>query len=331
MLESNVFAELSPLLLSLYRGARELPRLAFEEFALGQIKPMLGFNSAIWAQGQTDGKTVQVSWAYQHAIDPESIKVWQQLNARDKLIPLTVNSPGKTVRSHTSSLFPERADTEIRDYAARFGCEQVLIMSVPDGDVESVRWLAVYRDDPDALYSDTERMICDAVMPHLMEALSINRLATHQQPDDPPPTEPKRLPLAVCDSTGRIRYAQDRFVSLLQLEWSEADETWLPTPLCDAISSRNDAVFVGRQTICRIRRRADMLLVEIRRHTPIDRLPPQRARIAWMYAIGYTHKHVAKALGLSPSTVRNQLAAAYRDLDIGTRAQLMAMASAAPG
>ena len=218
----------------------------------------------------------------------------------------------------------------IREYAARFGCEQVLIMSVPDGDAESVRWLAVYRDDPDALYSDTERMLCDAVMPHLMEALSINRLATHQQPDEPPPPEPKRIPMAVCDSTGRIRFAQDLFVRLLQLEWSEADETWLPSPLLDTIIARKDAVFIGRQTICRIRRRADMLLVEIAPH-PIDRLPPQRARIAWMYAIGYTHKHVAKALGLSPSTVRNQLAAAYRDLDIGTRAQLMAMASRRSG
>jgi hypothetical protein len=133
-----------------------------------------------------------VTWAHAHAVDPESVSAWQQINARDKLIPLTIDKIGKTVQSHTPTLFADPGDAIIRDYAERFGTQQVLIMSVPDGEPSAVRWLALYRENPNMLDTDNERALCDVVMPHLMEALSINRLATRDEPDRAPTTRAYR-------------------------------------------------------------------------------------------------------------------------------------------
>lgn len=319
-------AELGSLLLSLYRGARELPRVAFEEFALARIKPLLDFESAVWAQGRTDGRSVAVRWAHAHDIDPEAPAAWQAINAQDKLIPLTVANAGRTVHSHTPTLFSAPQDNVCRDYALRFGTQQVLIMTVPDGEPQAVRWMALYRADADDHYSARDRALCDAVLPHLMEALSVNRLATRAAPDASPPSERPRLPLALADPAGRLRFAQDAFLHLAREEWPGWDGGRLPADILVAIAGRQEACHVGRATRCRILRRADMLLLEIRRRSPLDRLPPQRARIALLYAQGYSHKEVARTLGLAPSTVRNQLASAYRDLQIGTRSQLIAIA-----
>ncbi|MGE0312824.1 MAG: helix-turn-helix domain-containing protein [Lautropia sp.] len=325
----QIDTELSPLLLAIYRGARELPRVAFEEFALGRIKPLLGFDSALWAQGRSDGSHADVSWAHQHEIDPDALQVWLDINKGDKVIPTAVGNKHRTVRAHAPTLFAAPDDADCRAYATRFGCEQLMVMVVPNGeaDPDAARWLSLYRASPDTLYTDRERAICNVLMPHLMEALTINRLATLDAPTAAPPRQPASTPLAVAEPDGRIRFAQAAFLRRLQSEWSQADQTRLPQPLLAAITGRTEAVVLGRITRARISRRADMLLVEMRALSPIDRLPPRRARVAWLYAQGHTHKQVARELGIAPSTVRNQIATAYRELGIVSRAQLRTLAS----
>jgi DNA-binding NarL/FixJ family response regulator len=45
-------------------------------------------------------------------------------------------------------------------------------------------------------------------------------------------------------------------------------------------------------------------------------------RVAVLYAEGRTNAQIASALGVTSSTVRNQISAAYRKLDIHSKAEL---------
>ena len=52
-------------------------------------------------------------------------------------------------------------------------------------------------------------------------------------------------------------------------------------------------------------------------------LPPRQREIAAYVARGLRNAEVAALLGLSPLTVRNQLASIFRKLDVSTRAELV--------
>lgn len=58
-----------------------------------------------------------------------------------------------------------------------------------------------------------------------------------------------------------------------------------------------------------------------------DRLTPRQNEIVTLVARGHTNREIGGALGLSPNTVRNRLANAFKRLDVGSRAELVHRAS----
>ena len=108
----------------------------------------------------------------------------------------------------------------------------------------------------------------------------------------------------------------------MQSEWLEFDGRYLPDDLLRSLSDSRNGKFKGVRLLCTIRRSADMLLLEVRQRTPLDDLPPKRAEIAWLFSGGHSHKDIARQLAIAPSTVRNQLRAAYSDLGICNKGQL---------
>ena len=55
---------------------------------------------------------------------------------------------------------------------------------------------------------------------------------------------------------------------------------------------------------------------------PLSGLSPREREIAGLFASGMTNKQVARALGTSPSTVRNQVVRIYEKLGISSKAEL---------
>jgi DNA-binding CsgD family transcriptional regulator len=54
-----------------------------------------------------------------------------------------------------------------------------------------------------------------------------------------------------------------------------------------------------------------------------DPLTPAERRVADLFAQGVSHATVAQRLGVSASTVRNQLSSIYRKLDIHSKVELV--------
>jgi len=57
-------------------------------------------------------------------------------------------------------------------------------------------------------------------------------------------------------------------------------------------------------------------------HLPMQRLTPAERRVAIMATEGLSYKIIARNLGKSPATVRNQLHAVYQKLGVANRTAL---------
>lgn len=317
------------LVLRLYQAAREMPTEAFQDHALGLIRPLLRFDTAIWGTGQTDGYSLQIATAFLRGIDPRATEEWIQIGRPDKVIPVGVALPGRTIEFEAARIFDQPEDAVVKDYLDRQGRNRYLITTTEDGPPGSVQWVSLYRPDADDAYTEYERAVCEYLMPHFSEALRINRLITTIDPATMAANDTQPA-VALAEFSGRMQFAQQRFLELLCLEWTQADDTTLPAELLKALriqhlSAGGSNLHVGRRIRFTARRYTDLLLIEARPRTALDALPPRRAQIAWLFATGHTHKAIARKLHISPSTVRNQIRAIYVELGISSREQLLAL------
>ena len=65
-----------------------------------------------------------------------------------------------------------------------------------------------------------------------------------------------------------------------------------------------------------------MILIGVRPLSRIDRLTSRELAVSREFASGKTYKEIAADLGVSPSTIRNQLQSAYAKLGVTTKIEL---------
>jgi DNA-binding CsgD family transcriptional regulator len=74
---------------------------------------------------------------------------------------------------------------------------------------------------------------------------------------------------------------------------------------------------------------ADRALVSLARARPSERVlaqvSPRQRQVIELVVLGYTNGEIARALGVSINTVRNQLAATFHKVGVSTRAELVAL------
>jgi DNA-binding CsgD family transcriptional regulator len=311
----------SDLLLTLYRAAREQPLEQFQDFTLRLIKPLLQFDGAFWGTGKLLGAGVAVHTAHLHEITLEHILEWQSLNPQDKVIPAVVASPGRPTVFHSPTLFTGNGEAPMRAFTKRAGWQASMVTAFLFPASNGAQWVSLYRPDPDHLYSDREQRLAQFLMPHLVEALTINR-ALHLQSLYGENAGHDGA-LAFCDHSGFLNYADPGFVSLLMTEWPNWPGGRIPSPLLEAVSaSSNGRSYVGKSLRADARKHGDVLYLRARPRCSFDRLSPRESEVAYLFANGRSHKEIAKSLDLSPATVRHHLSGIYAKLDVHGKAQL---------
>lgn len=314
------------LLVSLYRAAREMSRERFQCLALKSIQPLLRFDAAVWGAGRFVGGAFHVSHAFELDVDPEALQAWRSIggDGRDKAIALGFANPGRTLQHHAPTLFSGRRYADIRDYAVRFGRQCYLVTEIPESDALEPQWVSLYRADPDAPYDSSERLLCESLMPHFAEALRINA-AVHAERVGEATRGGGYDAIALADRQGRLHFAQERFLGRLREEWKEfGQDSMLPAELRRLVTDAQ-AEFRGQHVRVSLQRSADMVLLSAHEISAFDRLSPRRGCVARLYAEGHSHKEIARQFRISPSTVRNHIKAAYRDLGVNSKAQLRAL------
>ncbi len=150
---------LSDFLLSLYAGARELRFEQFQAFALAAIASALSFDSAQWGSGPTGPGWVSKRVVHLYRESPEVLGAYEAIKDQDLAVQLIrTESRYQDVFAYTASaLLTGRARSGIRDYAHRFGHENVLMSTRVDEAAGRARFVAFYRVKKQALYSEDDR------------------------------------------------------------------------------------------------------------------------------------------------------------------------------
>jgi DNA-binding CsgD family transcriptional regulator len=309
----------SDLLLTLYRGARERPIEAFQEFALQLIKPLLQFDSAVWGTGTLLEPGVSVHLAHLHELPPEHMKEWATLCPHERVIPVVVADPGRPKQFHLSTLFADRDGAAMLDFTKRARWQMAMVTAFLDPGYKTAQWVSLYRPNPDHHYSDQEQSVAQFLLPHLVESLTINRAVHSQSVYGDGAVHNAHL--AVCDRKGLLHYAQPEFVSALVYEWPAWDGERLPAVLLDAIVL-NWKSYLGKAIALDVRGHGELLFLRARTRSGLDRLSRREIDVARCFAAGRSYKQIAKFLGLSPATVRHHLARIYAKLDVHDKAEL---------
>jgi cation transport regulator ChaB/DNA-binding CsgD family transcriptional regulator len=167
-------------------------------------------------------------------------------------------------------------------------------------------------------FSETDRQIKQFLMPHLSEALRLNRQMALHIPGD------EEEGMALVNHKGMILASRPPFDALLREEWGH-DKLCLPATIFNGDKTFGD--WCGESIRLQYRHLNGHYLVRARPVSSLDKLPPRAQEAAELYAAGFSHKEVAKRMGISPETVRKHLSRTFSQLGITNKASLAQLVS----
>jgi len=315
-----MLGRLSELLLSLYRGSREVPMPAFQHWAFDRLQTAIDFDSALWMTGvlhaDRDAATFHTHHLYRQPF--QLLIDWGLCKDAAIFSRKVFAFPGRAFTCTPSM----EMGPELAAHARRYQIEQILATTQVEPVAGIHELVSLYRSDTERPFSEEERLFQQCLVPHLSETWRLCRmrhLAHLSQPD------------SVCDAhaadadmQGVLQLIDPGFTCLLREEWPDWMGPRLPAELFES-RKRGESRYIGQRAAFRLFDFEDHTLLHGRRKLPVDDLTRREREVAAHYAIGRSHKEIAQSLGLSPATVRNHLSAAYLKLGVDNKAALTAV------
>jgi DNA-binding CsgD family transcriptional regulator len=173
-----------------------------------------------------------------------------------------------------------------------------------------------------------ERDLLQAVAPHLFAAWRQRQsLGLWSRAQD---GKPQALAgYAVVDNGGLVHAADADFGEAVLRAFPGWAGPVLPERLRSLVNAGRSPLRLGAQRFA-LRRGGDGRHLLLALGHEVETLTTAERRAARLFASGASHAAVAAQLGLSPATVRNQLAAVYRKLHVHSKPALAAALAAIP-
>lgn len=204
----------SRLLLEIYSAAREAPIGTFEDQALKLVKPWLGFERSMWGTGVYTPIGLDIHNVYVHEEPEEMLLDYEEVKHQDPVGSEVFKCRGNTVRFHTPTLYQGRDKLGMLSLVKRYKHQNVLVTINP-GNSNYCQWISLYRANPELQYSENERLLCESLAPHLMEALTINRVINMDRLG----IKKRRYARGFFDRMGLLQFAEPLLTDLFQSEW----------------------------------------------------------------------------------------------------------------
>lgn len=308
------------LLLHLYRLSHELPLDRFQDAALELVKPVLPFDSSMWGSATLTSAGIDVHTLHLHCQPPEMLQAYEEIKHLDTAAALAAQEPASALAFHTDSWFGAPAQKPLRAHGKRFGQAHFFIGAVLHSQTRFTRWLTLFRANDRAYCTETERALLASLMPHVQQALELNRL-THLSQAAGAPGQVARG-AAIADLRGVLYHADPAFEQALCAEWEGWRGHALPAGVMKSFQ-QGAARFMGRSQVVALRVEHQLLFLQSRPRCAADALTPREFTVAQLAARGNTHKEIAAMLKRSPATVRTQIRAVYDKLCVSNVAGLI--------
>jgi DNA-binding CsgD family transcriptional regulator len=313
----ELLSKLSDLTLDLHRAVRCETPDAFVAWVFAALERILRFDSGFWGTGHVgDDRRLVLHTRHLHRQPPQMMVDDLQIGHLDVLLAESMRRPGESITAD----IPSGAPPEMRDHLRRYGIAQALATSMIEPLTGLCIGFVLWRSDPAHPYTEEERLLMQAIFPHLIEARTQNRLLRLVQATTPRASG-TWLP-AAADRQGLLHHADDEFIRLLREEWPGWTGPRLPAPLEQRVHKGAGERYYGQRLVCKFDAMGDLALVQVRRGAAVDRLTPREREIAVYTAQGLTHKEIARLLELAPTTVRTHLTASCRRLGARNKAQM---------
>jgi len=309
---------ISDFLLELYRDARRQHPNVFQQNTLTHLRDFVPFDFAAWGGGAQESR--EVSEVIMLDQSPGLFREWSAVAAIDGYCDLALRRLNQTVLFDDIPGFRDSA--AYNEHWRRFDARNMVatIMAEPiDGYVSFV---GLCSGDIKRRYGEPERALKQMLMPHVSSAL---RLSRESQVLDP---EVAGEGVGLVTSGGMVLASRTPFLHLLREEWGHPDPATLAAILPTGPAGE---AWRGRAIQIRIERLGPYFLLRARPRNDLELLAPREQQVAEYFARGMTHKEVARALSIAPSTVRNHLARIYDKLGIRDKGKLAGLVSAADG
>lgn len=314
-------AKIPALLLELYRAAQQLPVARFQEHVLQMLKPELGFDSAMWGGGAlTPEGGIVPHHAHLHNEAPSMLEDWAEISASDLVIKNIIRYPGRALTYHLPTVFAGHGFAAARDYAKRHGHSNILCAGHGSTETGFVTGLSLRRAKAEHVFEEPQRALLEALTPHLIEALAINRRLhlEHLYTAD----RSRSSALAIADQRAALCYLGPRFEETVELEWPGWRGPYLPAPLIEAFLAHGRDAYAGKAVAFSVVHAGTLLFIKARRPSALEALSKRERVVAEQFGSGLSYRAIAGKLGISGETVRNHIANIYAKLNIRSKAEL---------
>jgi DNA-binding CsgD family transcriptional regulator len=300
----------SRLVLDLHEASRALAPVAFQDWAIARLRRDLPFTSARWSLDALSGHEILHSACY--GTRPDLDRELHAISERDDVFQRMTGNMGVTAIKNGHS-----DDRFLRRFDQRHDLHSVLATAVPDANGKLLQMISLYRSESAPPFTDDERMLKQMLAPHLMQAWQGSWSYAPLTLDEPQ---------ALLSFDGFVIDAEPRFSAMLRAAWPGwcGRRIVLTAGGFDAPASATAKVCIvpvagGAPGTQRVLIRANRCGV----------LTARERAVAAHYAAGLSYKEIAKALGISPDTVRSYIKCCYAKLEVCNKVQLQAALGAA--
>ena len=205
----------------------------------------------------------------------------------------------------------------VRTMAEELGLCHLIVHGDDPKKVSPARWIVLYRQH-DVRFAETDAACLHGLWTHLSRALVINQARAIER--NTGKSTDRGMASGLITTEGTVEIADPRFFSLLEREWPDREPETLPAEAMEVLLSGK--MYRGTQIEISLVRQQGGHLCRIRPVNAMEILTPREFVVARRFAAGMSHKQIARELGVSHHTVRNQLAHLYRKLNLHDKASL---------
>lgn len=314
---------LSRVIADVHAGVFDRPFPEFRTQTLELIRPRLAFDAAVWGSGVFSARTMLT--ASPIGLDDQAVLEYAtRWQGPDKLRDATAEHPGRALRyEDIMSLEAHRASPFYREYLQPNGIEHLIGIVQRDEVTDLAEVIFLLRAKTSPPFSDSDARLLELAVPHLCAAWR-HRQISHHNEEARNNGEPGLYSIegyAVADADRLASAVGDTFCVALRAvvpDWRGPHLPAVLQPLVDGSCSSlelGDYMFTARPT-------SGATILAVARAAAAGGLTPAETRVARLFSEGLTHRQIAARLGSSQSTVRHQIASAYRKLDIHSKAEL---------